>query len=227
MNKYSQFCARIVERCERQQWYGPDGGAWGYRGYFDSDGKLHAREIRHDYRKGFEFPPATEEQLRATEQALGFPLPPLLRALYAQVANGGFGPDYGITGARGGFYQGGDGRYQTVDMCADSDPTVQYVDLAGRQWKRSNSELIEIRHGIKHGNPEVIDLSREKWPAHFLHLCYSGCSEDYYLDGVGGHVFHASYGIEENSFSHEADSLEEWLELWLQCEAEPCRRVIP
>jgi hypothetical protein len=85
----------------------------------------------------------------------------------------------------------------------------------------------DLRHGIKHGNPEVMKLSRDTWPAHFLHLCYSWCSEDYYLDGISGRVFHASYGIEEHSFSHEAESLEEWLELWLQSEVEPWKRIIP
>jgi hypothetical protein len=72
-----------------------------YRGYFDADGKLQVRVITHDPQSGFEFPPASEEQLQATEEALGIPLPPMLRALYAQVANGGFGPACGITGACG------------------------------------------------------------------------------------------------------------------------------
>jgi len=36
-----------------------------------------------------EYPPATEEQLRETETQLGIPLHPALRALYAEVANGG------------------------------------------------------------------------------------------------------------------------------------------
>ncbi len=39
-----------------------------------------------------------EEQLHATETALGFLLPLVLRALYAEVANGGFGPGGGIQG---------------------------------------------------------------------------------------------------------------------------------
>jgi hypothetical protein len=36
-----------------------------------------------------EFPPATEEQVRLTEERLGFELPPTLRRLYLEVANGG------------------------------------------------------------------------------------------------------------------------------------------
>jgi hypothetical protein len=40
--------------------------------------------------------PATEEQARDSERALGFPIPLLLRRLYLEVANGGFGPKYGV-----------------------------------------------------------------------------------------------------------------------------------
>jgi hypothetical protein len=50
------------------------------------------------------YPPATDEQLHATEEKLGFPLPPDLRRLYAEVANGGLnlGPVHVFHGAIGG-----------------------------------------------------------------------------------------------------------------------------
>ena len=47
-------------------------------------------------------PPATLDQVAATEAALGLRLPPLLRRLYLEVANGGFGPGPGLLGVRGG-----------------------------------------------------------------------------------------------------------------------------
>ncbi|MCC6358579.1 MAG: SMI1/KNR4 family protein [Phycisphaerales bacterium] len=40
--------------------------------------------------------PATREQVAAVERALGFPMPPLLRACYLGIGNGGFGPGYGF-----------------------------------------------------------------------------------------------------------------------------------
>src|SRR5438132_11366139 len=58
------------------------------------------------------YPPATEEQLQATEEALGFALPPLLRACYLRVSNGGFGPGEGVMGVIGGFE---DNRGNIVD----------------------------------------------------------------------------------------------------------------
>ncbi|MDX6329418.1 MAG: hypothetical protein QOI83_1801 [Streptomycetaceae bacterium] len=39
---------------------------------------------------------ATPEAVAEAEEVIGFPLPPLLRRLYLEVANGGFGPDEGI-----------------------------------------------------------------------------------------------------------------------------------
>lgn len=117
--QYLALCQRIIDHCRQRQWYGPDGnqrrkpvapgfydreGVWhepnrrvfGYRGYFDEQGTLQQRAITHDPRTGFEFFPATERQLQDTENALGFPLPPMLRSLYRHVANDGFGPAYGF-----------------------------------------------------------------------------------------------------------------------------------
>jgi hypothetical protein len=49
------------------------------------------------------YPPVTYDQIEAAEKAIGFPLPALIRELYVQVGNGGFGPGYGITGLENGF----------------------------------------------------------------------------------------------------------------------------
>lgn len=56
----------------------------------------------------FSCPPATEEQLQVTEEQLGYPLPPLLRMLYKDVANGGNGliweeDQFPLIGAHGGY----------------------------------------------------------------------------------------------------------------------------
>jgi hypothetical protein len=41
-------------------------------------------------------PPVSEDEIQAVEISLGFPLPPLLKALYLNVGNGGFGPGHGL-----------------------------------------------------------------------------------------------------------------------------------
>jgi hypothetical protein len=48
-------------------------------------------------------PPAPESAVVATERRLGFALPRTLRRIYLEVANGGFGPGYGVMGVEGGF----------------------------------------------------------------------------------------------------------------------------
>jgi hypothetical protein len=47
--------------------------------------------------------PATADQLAAAERHFGVALPPLLRRLYLEVANGGFGPGPGLLGVSGGW----------------------------------------------------------------------------------------------------------------------------
>ncbi len=77
-DRYTAICERIRERCQQKKYYGPDGGWQDYRGYFDADGRLQVRDLTHDPHTGFEFPPATEEQLSATEEAIGLSLPPMV-----------------------------------------------------------------------------------------------------------------------------------------------------
>lgn len=55
------------------------------------------------------YPPASPDLLAEAEDVLGRPLPPLLRRLYAEVANGGFGPGYGLLGLGDGHGMAPDG----------------------------------------------------------------------------------------------------------------------
>ncbi|SRR6266508_8991 len=48
------------------------------------------------------YPPLSSQHVTSAEARLGFQLPPLLRAIYLQVSNGGFGPGYGLIGLDGG-----------------------------------------------------------------------------------------------------------------------------
>lgn len=47
-------------------------------------------------------PRASEVAVRQAELALGIEIPPILRDVYLTVANGGFGPGYGLIGVEGG-----------------------------------------------------------------------------------------------------------------------------
>lgn len=215
-----ELCERIRKYCEQQQWYGPDGNKdedevwWKLRRrHYDLDAQdnFHFHSITHDFHRYFEFPPATDEQIKATEEALEIPLPPMLKMLYTQVANGGFGPDYGITGAREGYYFGEDGCYETIDQSADSNSSIEYIDLEAHKRTLDDPTYFELPSHIK--------------PAFLLDLCYLGCGMASCIDGKSGRIYQtcAVGEMTENGewegmvgYELEAESLEDWLDMWLE-----------
>jgi hypothetical protein len=52
---------------------------------------------------GGPFPPLGQAEVAKAEADLGFSLPDTIRRIYCQVANGGFGPAYGLLGLVGGM----------------------------------------------------------------------------------------------------------------------------
>ncbi|MFY0570025.1 SMI1/KNR4 family protein [Archangium lansingense] len=56
------------------------------------------------------YPVATEAELVNAERRMGLSLPQLLRRVYAEVGNGGYGPGAGLLGVTGG-YPDADGRW--------------------------------------------------------------------------------------------------------------------
>jgi hypothetical protein len=64
--------------------------------------KLQRGEVESEDARSLEHPPFTEGTIAAIEERFGYPLPPAVRALYTRLANGGFGPAYGLLGLRGG-----------------------------------------------------------------------------------------------------------------------------
>jgi hypothetical protein len=77
--------------------------------------------------------PASVASIEQAERVIGHRLPGLLRRLYAEVANGGFGPGYGVLGVTGGHHDGG----QTA------------LDLYQRRpewWASAGATLVPICH---------------------------------------------------------------------------------
>ncbi len=179
----------------------------------------HAWELQHGWKsEESTYPPATEEQLRASEQALGFLLPPLLRTLYAQVANGGFGPDYGIKGAMGGC--AGD-LGTIVDMYLEGREEVrqgraQLVDLAAYEQLAYDIDVRNIGYTVVLNR--VIELPERALPESLLGFYSDGCGIFSSIDLNTGRIFLESHPY----LYYEAHSLEEWLERWLN-EAEKRR----
>lgn len=97
-------------------------------------------------------PPATIAAVEEAEALLGHRLPPLLRRLYLEVSNGGFGPGYGLLGLRDGHGgapdgtaldrmvaagAGDGGRPGLLPVCDWGCAIVSFVECSGpdaRMW---------------------------------------------------------------------------------------------
>lgn len=78
--------------------------------------------------------PASAAMVADAERRLGYPLPPLLRRIYLELANGGFGPGYGILGVRGG-HRDDDGN----------DLVASYFDWQ-QVWRPPKRPLLPLCH---------------------------------------------------------------------------------
>lgn len=189
-----------------------------YRPLLDRMQQKHSWDIEHIWEKKrwhINYPPATEEQLRTSEAALGFPFPPLLRAIYLQIANGGVGPRRGIMGAMGGFV---DNMGNIVEMYLWRKQEFQPIDLAEceKQAYETSMKAIPFRH--------VSNLEMEPpigtWPEDLLDFYHYGCGDFSSIDIKTGRIF-----VGGNPYLwYEANSLEEWLERWLTGDFYPAER---
>jgi hypothetical protein len=207
---YTVLCERIRQYCQREGWYG---------------GGLDKRYMRPDHpqRHRFAYPPANEEQLRATEAALGFPLPPVLRALYTEVANGGFGPGGGIQGALNGYGFSHDELASTIVVDYDWHRQVGYSPIEYLESARL-VDLADYAGQWRGGNGgEYLLLPNEVWPEQLLSLEDLGCCMQTCLDCKTGRVLCTapSDNDEDYEIGSIAPSLEDYLERWLRGEVIP------
>lgn len=184
---YQPLCDAIRQYCAERHWYGAEAEAK-RPGIAEDDPR----------RFGFVFPPATKEQIRETETILGFALPAVLQALYTQLANGGFGPEYGLRVVLGGapgepatmvdWYQ------QFVDM-------GEIFDLAGD----------EVQPGKNFFFPD------QCWPRSLLALFDWGCGSHVGVDTLTGHVLGIHPWENANTgLIYVTNSLEAFLLQWIQ-----------
>jgi SMI1 / KNR4 family (SUKH-1) len=196
----------------RYYWTGEQGTEYLHRQFYDYDeraGREHIVEVNIPV-PYIAYPPATEEQLRATEETLSFPLSPLLRALYAEVANGGVGPVQGIMGAIGGFE---DNHGTIVDAYLEKKEHYRLVDLAAfEQWAKPYTGSMGSHRVASH---QYVELPRDVWPDRLLEFYHDGCGIFSCIDVSTGRIFLID---SDGVVFYEANSLEEWLERWLQGE---------
>ena len=158
-----------------------------------TDGYLHPRKP---------IPPATSKELQAAERALGFRVPELLRAIYLKVGKGGFGPQYGIVGTKGGF---------ELDECSLESCYQDMLQLEKENsvWRWPKRLLPVANYGC--GMWSCVDCEYKRLPM-FL---WDPNDLDSELDGADARL---NWG---SAFWDQSQSLRTWLQGWLADKPEP------
>jgi hypothetical protein len=134
-------------------------------------------------------PPLGQQALSDAEARLGFPLPPLIWDLYTQVADGGFGPGYGVIELAGS-------PYSLVEIHGRRDEE-RAGSPGGERWPERVVEF--VNWGCLYFS--AIDCSRPRCPVFFFNP-----------ELAIGEVTPTA------CLFPEVDSLEEWLSAWLDGE---------
>lgn len=137
--------------------------------------------------------PVSEEEMREAEEILGFKLPSLLRRLYVEVGDGGFGPGYGLL------------RLRVWDDMHDS--LVQdYVGMRS-MTRKDIDEMYADR-----------EVQLALWPVCAVTICDWGCNIYSIVDcsqpelPVWRMDSNVSFMVQ---WALEAPSLLEWWETWM------------
>ena len=160
------------------------------------------RNVRDDdpRRTGFAFPPATEAQVQEAEHRLGVSLPPLLRACYTELANGDFGPGYGLR--------------SIIDECEYPDDLVEHYLAICEVGEVLDLDMMDASKGGTH----VFTIPFEQWVRTALPLIEEGCAMTLCLDTTSGSIFRKSPSATGYRFRYLAPTFEAMLGLWLSDE---------
>lgn len=146
--------------------------------------------------------PVTASALQTVERAIGFELPEMVRAIYLEVGNGGFGPGFGIVGMKGGPKLDG----CTLETCYRNMVRLEKENPA---WHWPERLLPLANHGCSMWS--CVDCAYHKLPM----ILWDPNILDSELDGANAQL---NWG---NSFWDQGQSLRMWLEGWLAEEQEP------
>lgn len=158
-----------------------------------TDGGIHPRKpVR----------PVAAKALQVAELAMGFRLPEQLRAIYLEVGNGGFGPEYGIVGTKGGAKLDG----CTLETCYQN---MVKLEKKNSVWRWPQRLLPVANYGC--GMWSCVDGAYEKLPM----ILWDPNNLDADLDGADARLNWA------NSFWDQGLSFTAWLEGWLAEDPQP------
>jgi len=134
--------------------------------------------------------PVNRDVLTLAEGRLGFELPTLLRRIYTEVANGGFGPSYGLLGIYGGATN--EDKRDSTDLYE----LFREVDPQDRYW-RWPERLLPIGH------------------LGCAMFCCADCSSDAMPIVLFEPNPHTDGEPWDDCFIPFAESLNDWLAAWL------------
>jgi hypothetical protein len=152
-----------------------------------TDGGIHPRKP---------IPTAATEALRIAEHQIGFKLPELLCTIYLKVGNGGFGPEYGIVGTKGGAKLDG----HTIETCYQG---MVKLEKENSVWCWPKGLLPLSNYGC--GMWSCVDCEYKKLPM----ILWDPNNLNSGLDGAEARL---NWG---NAFWDQGLSLRMWLEGWL------------
>lgn len=202
----SHLIARIRQKCTADHWYGA---------YLDNPEQLHVSDD-DPRRVAFVYAPATQEQVQATEAALGVALPSLLKMLYTRLANGGFGPGAGLRGIIGGYGT----PTPPFDEYSTDDTIVGYD-----AYYKSHARPVNLAVFDSHWSPTIegdrprLLLPFDQWPQGMLCLCDLGCVQEVCYHSASNRLFLNACTQERGEAFHVLSlmpcTLEQWLDAWL------------
>jgi hypothetical protein len=193
----------IRAKCQRERWFGP---------YFFSPKRRTQVQDDDPNRVGFMLPPAGDEQVQATEARLGVSLPPLLKTLYSEIANGGFGPGGGFYGIAGG--------YGSVESGTSADDRQTLIN---RYEGRSHKRLVDLSEYTQqeqnHEKPINLLIPYGEWWRELLPICDLGCVQEVGVDNQECVFVVAPIDSNEVYWLSQLPwTLEEWLWRWVRNE---------
>ncbi|HEV3298888.1 MAG TPA: SMI1/KNR4 family protein [Planctomycetaceae bacterium] len=158
-----------------------------------TDGRIHPRTAIR---------PPTAKAIQVAERMIGFELPPLLRTIYLKVGNGGFGPEYGIVGTKGGAKLDG----CTLETCYQR---MLKLEKENAEWRWPARLLPLAKYGC--GMWSCVDCEYQKLPM----VLWDPNNLDAELDSADARL---NWG---NSFWDQGLSFKNWLESWLIRKRQP------
>lgn len=158
--------------------------------------------------ESFLYPPAPLSEIEQAEVEIGFKLPALIREIFLQVGNGGFGPGYGITGVINGM------KIYDFSLVENVKIIPEYKDYHYQTLK-------DLERLLDSGEVELAEYQREKriceaWKdvEQFVWYCYWGCNVTTLVDCANPDL--PVYAVDAGDMHlHSSKTLRQWWRDWL------------